>query len=272
MQLPKKSLGQHWLNDEASLLAMCDAAEVEPGDNVLEIGPGRGALTVKLLERGANVTAVEIDKILAANLVNNVSKLLPIEYRDSAWKPRLTVAAEDILEFDYARLPPDYKVVANIPYYLTTKLIRDLSETTNPPSIIALLVQKEVAERIVASPGQLSILGVSAQLYHECSLGQVVPAELFDPAPKVDSQIVILTRRGYPLFDDLDFKQYFKVVKAGFSEKRKKLRSSLSGGLGVTKAQADELLAKSKVSGDQRAQELSLEQWYQIYQAYHQLP
>lgn len=272
MQPPKKSLGQHWLNDQASLLAMCDAAQVKAGDLVLEIGPGRGALTAKLLERGAKVIAVEIDKILAANLQNNVLPHLSAAIKAGPWKDQLEVIQDDILEFDLSKLPKVYKVVANIPYYLTTMLVRNLSETANPPSIIALLVQKEVAQRIAAGPGQMSILGVSAQLYHACQLGQIVPAELFDPAPKVDSQIVILTRHKKSMFNNLDTKVFFKLVKAGFSQRRKKLRSSLSGGLRMDKQEIDDLLQKANINGQQRAQELSLAQWHQIYQVYKKSP
>ena len=130
---------------------------------------------------------------------------------------------------------------------------------------MVLLVQKEVAQRIVAKPGQMSVLAVSVQLYYQPQLGKVIPAELFIPPPKVDSQVVILKRREKPLFTGLDSNKFFKLVKAGFSERRKKLRSSLAGGLGISKEQADRLLAAAGVGSDSRAQELGLQQWYSLY-------
>ena len=130
---------------------------------------------------------------------------------------------------------------------------------------MVLLVQKEVAERIAAQPGQMSVLAISVQLYYQPQLGRVVSAELFTPSPKVDSQVVILKCREKPLFTGLDSNKFFKIVKAGFSERRKKLRSSLAGGLGISKEQADRLLAAAGVGSDSRAQELSLQQWHRLY-------
>lgn len=257
MQMTKKSLGQHWLYDKKVLAAIADEAQIKPGEVVLEIGPGTGTLTAELLSRDAKVIAVEKDEALAAKLVTNFGDRLK----------KLHVG--DILEFDLSELPSNYKVVANIPYYLTSNLVRLLSETSNPPNLMVLLVQKEVAERICAGTGQMSVLGVSAQLYHECSLGQVVPADLFTPPPKVDSQVVILKRRPKPLFDNLDEKQFFRIVKAGFSQRRKKLRSSLSGGLSLTKDQADQILNSVGIDKNVRAQELSLSDWHKLQIAYN---
>lgn len=261
MDLPKKSLGQHWLSDEASLKYIVDCANVTSSDTVLEIGPGTGNLTKKLLATGATLVAVEKDKTLAKNLLHHISSIL--EYRPL--NGGLTVIEGDILEFDMSQLPHDYKVVANIPYYLTSNLLRVLSESLNPPVLMVLLVQKEVAQRIAASPGQMSLLGVSIQLYYQPTLGKIISARLFTPPPKVDSQIVILQHRGEPLFKDLDGQRFFQVVKAGFSQRRKKLRSSLSGGLGITKEQSDNLLKRAGVATDARAQELNLQQWYNLY-------
>lgn len=150
---PKKSLGQHWLHDTATLAAICDAAEVAAGDTVLEVGPGLGTLTRQLLARGANVTAVEFDDTLARNLQQDGPGF--------TGGNNLRVVHEDILRFDLTTLPPGYKVVANIPYYLTSNLIRVLCESRTPFSTAAILIQKEVAERVAAGPGQLSLLGVS---------------------------------------------------------------------------------------------------------------
>lgn len=258
---PKKSLGQHWLFDADTLEAMVEAAEVNPGDTVLEVGPGLGTLTEFLLEAEATVTAVEFDRDLFEKMNSETSQFSAED------RGRLSVLNEDILAFDLTQLPKNYKVCANIPYYLTSNLVRRMLESANPPSVMALLIQKEVAERIAAGPGEMSILAVATQLYAEVKLCELVPAELFTPPPKVDSQIIQIKRRSEPLFPDVDTKKFFKIVRAGFSEKRKKLRSSLSGGLQISKIEADELLQKADISPNARAQELTLEQWHRLHQA-----
>jgi 16S rRNA (adenine1518-N6/adenine1519-N6)-dimethyltransferase len=251
----KKSLGQHWLKDTATLEAICDAADLQKSDTVLEIGPGLGDLTRQLVKRAGRVIAVEFDDILALSLPTNVKAA------------NLNVVHQDILKFDLTTLPAIYKVVANIPYYLTSNLLRVFSESSNPPSDIVLLVQKEVAERVVAGPGQMSLLSVSVQLYYEPKLGPIVAAELFQPPPKVDSQVIILALRPKPLFDNLNSKEFFRVVKAGFAGRRKKLRGSLAAGLGISKDQSDRLLKIAGISGDLRAQNLSLDDWHKLYKA-----
>ncbi len=252
---PKKSLGQHWLHDQASLQAMCLAAQIDPQDTVLEIGPGLGTLTALLVDQAKKVVAVEYDQTLAEQLPSRVPAT------------NLQVIWADILDFDFRALPPNYKVVANIPYYLTSHLLRRLSEAVNPPSRIVLLVQKEVAERVAAQPGDMSMLAVSVQYYYQASLGLVVPAELFLPPPQVDSQILVLDRRPSPLFLDVDERQFFRLVKAGFSQRRKKLRSSLAGGLQISKTEAQSLLETAGIDADARPQELSLQDWHSIYLA-----
>ena len=256
MSLPpaKKSLGQHWLQDEESLKAICEAGRIGPDTVVLEIGPGPGTLTRLLTERAQRVIAVEVDAQLAAELPRRI----PAD--------NLEVIVSDILRFNLSAMPSGYHVVANIPYYLTSNLIRVLSETPNPPQVVALLVQKEVAQRVCAQPGDMSLLSVTAQFYWRASLGKVVPARFFTPSPKIDSQILILTRRDTPLFD-VDTKLFFQLVKAGFSERRKKLRSSLSGGLHIAKPAADALLGRAGINPDLRAQSLALDDWHRLYLA-----
>jgi 16S rRNA (adenine1518-N6/adenine1519-N6)-dimethyltransferase len=253
--LANKNLGQHWLKDEATLEVICEAAELGAGDTVLEVGPGLGDLTRQLLKRAGKVISVEVDKELAVRL------------RQEIRNPKLEVITGDILKFNFSELPVGYKVVANIPYYLTSNLVRLLSESANAPRTAVLLVQREVAERIAAKPGRMSLLSVSAQLYFEPRLGPIVSAKLFEPPPKVDSQLIILKRRQKPLFEGLDTKLYFRLVKAGFSGRRKKLRGSLAAGLAVEKGRADEILEKAEISGDLRAQNLSLQDWHKLYNA-----
>jgi len=250
---PKKSLGQHWLQDETALQAMCDAAAVAATDTILEIGPGLGSLTKLLVRQAKEVIAVEFDESLARDLPHRVAT------------DNLQIVHQDILSFDFTGLPPDYKIVANIPYYLTSNLIRVISETPNRPSVVALLVQKEVAERVTAAPGDMSILSVTAQFYWQVGIGPIVPAELFTPPPKVDSQILILVHPEHVRFPDVNVQDFFRLVKAGFSERRKKLRSSLSGGLHISKLAAEELLNKASIDPNLRAQALSLDDWHKLY-------
>ncbi|HSE29377.1 MAG TPA: 16S rRNA (adenine(1518)-N(6)/adenine(1519)-N(6))-dimethyltransferase RsmA [Candidatus Saccharimonadales bacterium] len=253
MPTPKKSLGQHWLFDSKSLGAICDAAEITPDDTILEIGPGLGPLTIELTQRAKNVIAVEFDEQLARELPSRVPAA------------NLKVIHEDILKFNLNNLPQNYKVVANVPYYITSSLVRYLLESKNPPKTTVMLIQKEVAERICAKPGDMSILAISAQLYAETDLGVLVTADKFDPPPKVDSQVVILNKREKPLFKDLDVKKFFRIVRAGFGEKRKTLRNSLSGGLQLDKTKVETLLDKSGIAQTTRAQQLSLEDWHKLY-------
>lgn len=250
--MPNKSLGQHWLRDRLTLEAIADCADISPNDTVLEIGPGLGTLTSVLLSRTKQVIAVEFDEQLAAKL--------PGQFPGK----NLIVHHADILEFDLGQLPIEYKVVANVPYYITSKIVQLLSETNNPPERSVLLVQKEVAERLAAQPGQMSILSVAAQVFHEVSLGDVVPARMFTPPPQVDSQTVILRRRAEPLVEKQHQAAFFKVVKAGFSERRKKLRSSLAGGLRTEKLEVDALLEKAMISLEARAQELTIDEWKRL--------
>ena len=254
--MPNKNLGQHWLFDKTALVSICDAAGLGAKDTVLEIGPGLGPLTTELVARVKQVVAVELDEDLASHLASRVDA------------KNLQVVHGDIMGFDLAGLPAGYKVVANVPYYVTSKIIKLLLESPTPPSTAALLVQKEVAERLAAKPGDMSILGVSAQLYAKVHLGLVVTADKFDPPPKVDSQVVVFEYRSEPLFKDIDTKLFFRVVKAGFGEKRKTLRNSLSGGLGISKTESEELLKKAGVDAGRRAESLSLEEWHALSLAY----
>lgn len=252
----KKHLGQHWLTDLPTLEYIVEFAEVEAEDTVLEVGPGPGTLTEILAQKAGKVVAVEYDSYLATRLA--------ARFGDS----NVTVIPDDILQFDTSQLPPNYKVVANIPYYLTSNLLRRLLESPNPPESLTLLVQKEVAERVAASPGKMSILSASVQFYCDVSLGNVVSAHLFTPPPKVDSQVIKMIRRKHSLFPNVDTGIFFKIVKAGFSERRKMLRSSLSGGLQISREDTEKLLADSAISSDLRAQELSLTQWHDLYLAH----
>lgn len=248
---PNKALGQHWLHDRAMLSEIADGANLTKDDTVLEIGPGLGTLTGILAKLAGHVVAVEFDAALAHDLPKRVQAT------------NIKVVHGDILGFDLTALPAGYKVVANVPYYITSKIVRLLLESSNPPSSVVLLVQKEVAERLAAGPGDMSVLAISAQFYADVVVGTVVPAALFTPPPKVDSQIVIMKYRG-PRFADISPDDFFAVVKAGFSERRKKLRSALAGGLRLQKQDVDALLHNASISPHARAQELSLDDWHRL--------
>ena len=249
---PKKSLGQHWLKDRDVLAAIADSAELSRSDTVLEIGPGLGTLTSELLRRADKVVAVEFDEELAVKL--------PGQFPGK----NLEVVQSDILSFDLSGLPAGYKVVANVPYYITSKIVQLLMTAENKPSIAVLLVQKEVAERLAARPGDMSILAVSAQSFADVELGIEVPAVYFTPPPKVDSAVVIMRTKPAPIFGTMSEKEFFRVVKAGFSAPRKKLSSSLAGGLGVSKEVARKILLQSDINPELRAEGLALEDWYRL--------
>lgn len=205
-----------------------------------------------MLRRAGSVVAVELDGELA--------KKLPGQFPGTA----LQVIHQDILTFDLETLPADYVVVANVPYYITAKIVQYLLNAENTPKTIVLLVQKEVAERLAAKAGDMSILALSAQAYAEVSLDIHVPAEFFTPPPKVESQVVVLKRRPKPLIVAAEERAFFRLVKAGFSSKRKKLRSSLSAGLNRSKDEIDQLLVSVGIDSNRRAEDLSIEEWTQI--------
>lgn len=246
----KKSLGQHWLKDRTILASIADAAKISPSDTVLEIGPGLGTLTSELLRRAKKVVAVELDQ----NLANKLPGQFPGK--------NLEVVHQDILSYNLDDLPSSYIVVANVPYYITSKIVHMLLTAKNKPKRVVLLVQKEVAERLAALPGNMSILAISAQAYADVSLGEIVPAAYFTPPPKVDSQVVILDVGASRIAGDE--KQFFRIVKAGFSAKRKKLRSSIAAGLHMSLAEAEALLEAARIDAHHRAEALSIDDWNRL--------
>lgn len=254
---PKKSLGQNWLVDESALARIAAAAELSPQDTVLEIGPGLGTLTRHLAEQAGRVVAVELD-----------GALMPPLRRAVAEYTNVTLVQGDILQF----APPDlvsgpYKVAANLPYYITSAVIRHLLEADAPPSLIVLTVQLEVAQRITAAPGKLSLLAVSVQFYGKPTLVTRIKAGAFYPPPKVDSAVVRIEPYPQPAVQVEDRERFFAVVKAGFSQKRKQLHNALAAGLGRSQAEVAEGLAHAGVEGRRRAETLTLEEWAAVARA-----
>jgi 16S rRNA (adenine1518-N6/adenine1519-N6)-dimethyltransferase len=251
--LPKKHLGQHWLIDVYYLNLIAEAAEIGPEDTVLEIGPGSGNLTRVLIPQAKEVIAVEIDEEL-------VERLIKLNH------PKLKILNQDILKFNLNQMPPGYKIVANIPYYLTSKLIRQIGDASNKPKLAVLLVQKEIAERLSALPGNLSILGVTCQYFWDVEKLDIISADKFYPPPKVDSQVVRLTPiESLPLNLEEE-KKLFQLVKIGFSSKRKTLSNNIASGYKLDKDQVNNLLVSSGLETMIRPQELSLDQWIDLLQ------
>lgn len=247
----KKGLGQHFLIDKSSLEKVIEAGELDSGDNVVEIGPGLGVLTYPLTEIAGSVLAVELDEKLA-NLLNHE-------------KPEnLQVINKDVMQLNLSDFPQGYKLVANIPYYLTSAILRMFLSSNNRPKIMSVLIQKEVAERITASPGNMSILALSVQYYGRPEYIYTVEKEKFWPAPKVDSAVLKVTVYDKPAFE-ADHQKLFRLIKAGFGEKRKMLKNSLSGGLNLKVDDAARIIEEAELPANSRAQELALADWERLY-------
>lgn len=256
----KHELGQNFLFIPEVLDAIAGYAKLKPLDTVLEIGPGMGTLTCRLTAASKKVVAVELDSDLAEALVSNVADL-----SDGGKIPtNLEVVNGSILDFDLTKLPRNYIIVANIPYNITSKILQMLVRSRNKPSVAVLLVQKEMAERLVAGPGKLSSLAIFVQNCYEAESGIIVPAEMFTPAPKVDSQVVILRRRSKPLVGEDEAEDFYKLVKAGFAQPRKKMRTSLAVGLHISKKDVEELLTSTGIDSSLRPQQLSIDDWKKL--------
>ncbi len=268
---PKRSLGQNFLLDPSHLDRIVAAADLAPTDIVLEIGPGLGTLTARLAAQAGHVVAVELD-----------DRLIELLRADFADRPHVQIVHGDILELDppallAAHLPQGkmaagykaagYKVVANLPYYITSAALRHLLEASVPPMLAVVMVQKEVAERICAAPGDLSLLAVSVQFYAVPRIVQRVPAGAFYPAPNVDSAVLRLDVRPQPAVPDVPPRDFFRVVRAGFGQKRKQLANSLSAGLSLPKSVIQDALSAAAIDPTRRAETLSLEEWGQLCRA-----
>jgi 16S rRNA (adenine1518-N6/adenine1519-N6)-dimethyltransferase len=251
---PRRSAGQNFLIDQDILKKIVETADLKQRDNVLEVGPGLGVLTEQLVKNAKKVVAVELDRSLFFIL----KKIFKAE-------KNLELLNEDILELDSARLAnlfsrEPYKIVANIPYNITASFLRKFLEIDYPPQEMILMVQKEVAQRICAQPGELSLLGVSVQFYSKPQIIHYVPKSCFFPKPEVDSAIIRVILKKQKLKPD-EVKQFFRLVKIGFSAKRKQLQNNLTNGLHCDRDAMKDLVKKLGLKETVRAQELSLEEW-----------
>ncbi len=269
----RKGLGQHFLVDEEVLELIISAAELTASDVIMEIGPGLGVLTEKLARQAGWVVAIELD-----------SKLVALLKKTLASFDNVSIINEDIRSVDLAALwqeekikfPPvvsspfRYKVVANLPYYIASPVLRHFLEAAVKPETMVVMVQKEVAEAIVARPGQMSVLSVSVQFYGKPRIIDYVPAQSFYPVPEVDSAILRVDLYPQPPVAVTDEGSFFELVRAGFAAPRKQIGNSLAQGLGLPKTGVLSLLARAGIVPRRRAETLTLEEWARLWQVYRE--
>lgn len=262
----RKGLGQHFLIDREVLELITSAAELTPDDVIVEVGPGLGVLTRELARQAGWVIAIELDDKLAALLKQTLASF-----------NNVTIINDDVLKIEpgawlkeqKVRFP--YKVVANLPYYIISPVLRHFLEASAKPQMMIVMVQKEVAEVIVAKPGEMSLLSVSIQFYGEPRIISYVPAQCFYPAPKVDSAILRIDPYPQPTLAVADVAGFFDLVRAGFTTPRKQIANSLAQGLGLPKGEVLSLLEKADVVSQRRAETLTLREWEQLWRVFTRL-
>lgn len=254
----KKQLGQYLLNDQTVVDRIIGALELESTDTILEIGPGTASLTRQLVKTAGLVLAVEKDFRMVERL--------RAEFKSQ--KSKCKIIHDDILKFDESGVEADYKLVGNLPYNITSPIIRKFLESRHKPSVMVLMTQKEVAERITAPPGssERGILTLMIEYYGKAKLLFHVPRSMFFPVPKVDSAVV----RIVPSFQlpVLNSKVFFRIIKAGFSAKRRQIHNSLAGGLGLSTEVIYDMLKQGKIDEKKRAEDLSFEDWQHLTKIY----
>jgi 16S rRNA (adenine1518-N6/adenine1519-N6)-dimethyltransferase len=256
---PRKGLGQNFLVSEGTLRRIVATADLKPGDVVLEVGPGLGTLTRLLAQQAERVIAVELDQ----RLVEILSQILT-DF------PNVEIVQGDILEMEpggpggLSELSTGYKVVANLPYYITSAVLRHLLTAKAKPQWIVVTVQREIAQRMIADPGQMSLLSVSVQFYGRPRIVARIPAGAFYPVPKVNSAVVRIDLYESPPVAIADVDRFFEVVRAGFGHKRKQLRNALAQGLSLPVSTVVEALRHAGIDEKRRAQTLSLEEWARV--------
>ncbi|MFC2031819.1 16S rRNA (adenine(1518)-N(6)/adenine(1519)-N(6))-dimethyltransferase RsmA [Chloroflexota bacterium] len=268
----RKGLGQHFLVDEEVLQLIASAAKLTPADVVMEVGPGLGILTRELAGQAGWVVAIELDDRLAAILKQTLASF-----------NNVTIINEDILGVDPVTLLQEhkekyhsgvigalsYKVVANLPYYITSPVLRRFLEALVKPQLMVVMVQKEVAEAIVAKPGQMSVLSVSVQIYGKPAIVSYVPSHSFYPEPEVNSAILRIELYPRPAVAVTEESSFFELVRAGFTASRKQIGNSLSKGLGWPKSEALTLLEEAQIMPERRAETLSIDEWAQLWRVFY---
>jgi len=267
---PSKGLGQHLLVADWAYERILTASELTGDDVILEIGPGLGTLTARLAETARHVVAVELDPRMVAVLADTLGN-----------RPNVTIRQADILELSLKELMAEhlaeaprgaFKVVANLPYYITSRVLRHLLGTPVRPALMTLMVQKEVADRIIAAPGEMSLLAVSVQVYAQATRVCTIPSSAFYPRPQVSSAILSLRSRPEPVIPDAEAEAFFTVVRAGFGQRRKQLRNSLASGLQRDPNRIAEALISAGIDPRARAQALDLDGWVRLTRALSPLP
>jgi 16S rRNA (adenine1518-N6/adenine1519-N6)-dimethyltransferase len=265
----RKGLAQHFLVDEEVLKLVVETANLTPADIVIEVGPGLGVLTAELARKAGRVLAIELDSKLAAVLKQTLASF-----------ENVTIINEDVLKTDPAtllreqkiKIPSEinagYKVVANLPYYITSPVLRHFLEASLKPQTMVVMVQKEVAESIAAAPGQMSLLSVSVQFYGRPTIVSHVPADSFYPPPEVDSAILKIDVYPQPPVPVNDVEGFFDLVRAGFTASRKQIANSLTHGLKLPKSDVLPLLERSDIAPRRRAETLTLEEWAHLWQVF----
>ena len=264
---PRRGWGQNFLVDQRYLSHILHAAEVDPQDTIIEVGPGLGVLTRKLAVAAGLVIGVEVDPVLARHLEGSL-----------AGQENVRILQRDVLQLDpadlLASLPEipsgaPYKVVANLPYSITSAVLRHFLEASTKPTLMVVLVQKEVAQRITARPGQMSLLSVSVQLYGKPQIVLKIPPSAFYPRPKVESALVRIEILPEPALNVRGNEAFFSLVRAGFAHRRKQLHNSLSRELSLPGATIQEALREAGVEPSRRAQSLSIEEWGSLCRSLH---
>ena len=255
---PNKAFGQNFLVDRAILQRIIEAAEIEPNDQVLEVGAGTGVLTRELAKHARRVVAVELERDMLALLAKTTGEFRNVELLE---RNLLYLDPQEVFEQE------PYKLVANLPYYITAPTFRHFLESGNAPRLLVVMVQYEVAQRIVAGPGDLSLLGVSIQFYGQPKIIAHVPARAFYPAPKVDSAILrVDLRKQVPLTPE-QRDSFFRLVQAGFAERRKQLHNSLTHHLHQKNEEVRASLTAANIDPSRRAETLSIEDWLRLWHA-----
>jgi 16S rRNA (adenine1518-N6/adenine1519-N6)-dimethyltransferase len=255
---PTRSMGQNFLTSTEVVEEIVAISGVQPGDLVIEIGPGMGILTRQLLTAGARVIGIELDRELAALLRTELGHI-----------DRFTLAEQDARHLDIQALTEgeSYQVVANLPYSVATVIVRSFMEASTPPSRMTVMVQKEVAERMTATPGEMSLLGLATGLYADARIELVVPPDVFLPPPKVDSAVVVLDSRPELSGTQAQRERMFELATMAFQRKRKTLSNGLSQGLGRPKQELDAIFGAIGLDGMRRPQTLSVDEWLSVAEA-----
>lgn len=254
---PSKTKGQNFLINEKVYDKIIETANLTKDDTVLEVGPGLGFLTSLLSKNSRHVTSVELD--------DRIVQMLEIALESQNVK-NVDIINEDILNIDIDDVVTgEYNVVSNLPYNITSIFLRKFLTLDNKPKQMVLLLQKEVVERIIAAPPQMSILAISVQYFAEVKIIEVIPAKDFWPAPKIDSAIIKISIRKEKLLNKKDEKQFFRLVKVGFSSKRKMLKNNLSAGFRIEQDKASKLITQVGFNEKIRAQELTVKDWLLLF-------